>query len=189
MSHSLIGKLLRSCYLISRSYSTTLPTIGGRQGSTFKWQTIKTRWLGIYRQYYRYTNMTITIDFVDVVNDISLVDLIIDSLAKPKILQEIDLMQRDSIYCEALHKWATYEEIDFYQEGLICAGGDPDGGKDGCQGDSGSPLMVKNSAKNQVVQVGLMSGSPIEGCGTPNITSYYTRVSYYLKWIMDNLFE
>ena len=134
--------------------------------------------------------MTITINFVNIVNGISLVDLIIESKAKPKILQEIDLEQRDSIYCEALHKWVVdFDDIDFYQEGLICAGGDPDGGKDGCQGDSGSPLMVKNSAKNQVVQVGLMSGSPVKICGTPNITSYYTRVSYYLKWIMDNIHE
>ena len=57
------------------------------------------------------------------------------------------------------------------------------------QGDSGSPLMVKNSAKNQVLQVGLMSGSPVKECGTANITSYYTRVSYYLKWIMDNIHD
>ena len=133
--------------------------------------------------------MTITINFVDIINDISLADLIIDASAKPKILQEIDLNQRDSTHCEAVHKWVNYEEDDFYQEGLICAGGDPDGGKDGCQGDSGSPLMVKNSAKNQVVQVGLMSGSPTEeDCGAPR-PSYYTRVSYYLKWIMDNIYE
>ena len=133
--------------------------------------------------------MMITINFVHIVNDISLVDLIIDSSAKPKVLQEIDLVQRDSVYCEALHKWVVQLDIDFYQEGLICAGGDPDGGKDGCQGDSGSPLMVKNSAKNQVVQVGLMSGAPVKWCGMANMTSYYTRVSYYLKWIMDNIYE
>ena len=134
--------------------------------------------------------MTITINFVDIVNNITLVDLIVDASAKPKILQEINLVQRDSIYCEALHKWITsYDDFDFYQEGLICAGGDPDGGKDGCQGDSGSPLMVKNSAKNQVVQVGLMSGAPVKWCGMANMTSYYTRVSYYLKWIMDNIYE
>ena len=133
--------------------------------------------------------MTITINFVDIVNDISQLDLIIDESAKPKILQEIDLTQRDSTHCENWHKELGFEDDDFYDEGLICAGGDPDGGKDGCQGDSGSPLMVKNSAKNQVVQVGLMSGSLVKECGTPNVTSYYTRVSYYLKWIMDNIYE
>ena len=133
--------------------------------------------------------MTITINFGDIVKDISQLDVIIDESAKPKILQEIDLTQRDSTHCENWHKELNFEDDDFYDEGLICAGGDPDGGKDGCQGDSGSPLMVKNSAKNQVVQVGLMSGAPVKECGTPNITSYYTRVSYYLKWIMDNIYE
>ena len=114
----------------------------------------------------------------------------VDSSTKPKILQEIDLTQRNDAKCEEIHAAATWDDYDFYQQGLICAGGDSDGGKDGCPGDSGSPLMVKNAAKNHVIQVGLMSGSPGEyECGSPNITSYYTRVSYYLKWILDNIYE
>ena len=102
------------------------------------------------------------------------------------------MTQRDDEKCQQFHSHVNWPDEDFYEQGLICAGGDSDGGKDGCQGDSGSPLMVKNSAKNQVVQVGLMSGSAGDittGCGTPNITSYYTRVSYYLKWMLDNIHE
>ena len=113
-----------------------------------------------------------------------------DASSKPKILQEIDLTQRDSEKCGDIHRYLTYEDTyDFFEDGLICAGGDSDGGKDGCQGDSGSPLMVKNAANGQVVQVGLMSGAPVNSaCGTPNVTSYYTRVSFYLKWILDNIY-
>ena len=110
------------------------------------------------------------------------------SNAKPVTLQEIDLTQRDEKRCEEFHDYLTDESYDFFDEGLICAGGDE--GKDGCRGDSGSALMVKNIAKNHVVQVGLMSGAPVQvPCGTKNLTSYYTRVSYYLKWILDNITE
>ena len=97
------------------------------------------------------------------------------------------MTQIDDERCEEIHDYVWEDEYDFHEEGLICAGGEA--GKDGCQGDSGSAIMVKNRATSRVVQVGVMSGAPISGvdCGTKNMTSYYTRVSYYLKWILDNI--
>ena len=110
---------------------------------------------------------------------------------KPNTLQEIDLIQRNDTWCENFHVNDYLDGMvadpDFYEQGLICAGGEK--GKDGCEGDSGSPLVVKEISKNRVVQVGLMSGSVVSQCGMENVPSYYTRVSYYLKWILDNIKE
>ena len=77
------------------------------------------------------------------------------------------------------------EKEDFYRNGLFCAGGEHE--KDSCRGDSGSAIFTKDA--NKVVQVGLVSGAPGGGgeCGMEGVPSWYTRVSYYLKWILDNI--
>ena len=50
--------------------------------------------------------------------------------------------------------------------------------------------MVTDKMHRRVVQVGLMSGVPYQGdCGSEHVPSYYTRVTYYLKWILDNIYE
>uniref|UniRef100_A0AAG5CWD4 Peptidase S1 domain-containing protein n=1 Tax=Anopheles atroparvus TaxID=41427 RepID=A0AAG5CWD4_ANOAO len=54
----------------------------------------------------------------------------------------------------------------------LCAG-DPLGGKDTCEGDSGGPL--------QLMLVGVTSNGGI--CGTVNRPGIYTRVSSYVDWI------
>ena len=71
-------------------------------------------------------------------------------------------------------------------EDMICAGY-ANGGKDACSGDSGSAIFTKE--KNKVIQIGLVSGSLDVPCGTPGYPTFYTRVQYYLKWILDNLEE
>ena len=49
--------------------------------------------------------------------------------------------------------------------------------------------MVKDMVHRRVVQVGLMSGGIPDYCGEEGAPSYYTRVTYYLKWILDNIYE
>lgn len=92
--------------------------------------------------------------------------------------------------CEKFHAdylLDFYDNPDFFDEGIFCAGGEQ--GKDACQGDSGSAVFVKDLLKNKVIQIGLVSGSVVPICGEEGAPSYYTRVSYYLKWILDNLSE
>uniref|UniRef100_A0A182VYS8 Peptidase S1 domain-containing protein n=1 Tax=Anopheles minimus TaxID=112268 RepID=A0A182VYS8_9DIPT len=68
----------------------------------------------------------------------------------------------------------------------LCAG-DPHGGKDTCEGDSGGPLQMKRSftelkgTADRYYIVGITSNGGI--CGTVNRPGLYTRVSSYIDWI------
>ncbi|XP_022116243.2 CLIP domain-containing serine protease 2 isoform X1 [Pieris rapae] len=70
----------------------------------------------------------------------------------------------------------------------ICAGGVQD--KDSCGGDSGGPLMYPGrtdlTGGVRYVQHGIVSyGS--KRCGIGGYPGVYTRISYYMEWILDNL--
>ncbi|CAO1432212.1 unnamed protein product [Diamesa tonsa] len=68
----------------------------------------------------------------------------------------------------------------------ICAGV-LEGGKDTCQGDSGGPIQLR-SKTNQCLYyvVGLTSRGSFCGTRTPSV---YTRVSYYLDWIEQKVWN
>ncbi|RWS29112.1 hypothetical protein B4U80_09967 [Leptotrombidium deliense] len=65
----------------------------------------------------------------------------------------------------------------------VCAGFE-NGEHDTCNADSGGPLMWFNRETKTWVLIGITSfGPPI--CGTPNKPGVYTRVSFYLPWILN----
>uniref|UniRef100_A0A8D8QL40 Serine protease easter n=1 Tax=Cacopsylla melanoneura TaxID=428564 RepID=A0A8D8QL40_9HEMI len=72
-------------------------------------------------------------------------------------------------------------------QGQLCVGGKK--GRDSCNGDSGGPLMwtgsFDRSISARVYLLGLVSLGPAD-CGV-DIPGIYTRVSYYLNWILDNI--
>ncbi|XP_059470181.1 melanization protease 1-like [Neocloeon triangulifer] len=72
-------------------------------------------------------------------------------------------------------------------ESQICAGGS---NQDSCDGDSGGPLMVDDvvhgDSSPRSVLVGVVSFGPVR-CGTKDQPGVYTRVGYYVAWILENM--
>lgn len=73
-------------------------------------------------------------------------------------------------------------------EHFLCAS-DPLGKKDACQGDSGGPLMWNNQqgllehiTSEKWYQLGLVSFG--HGCANSQYPGVYTRISYYMPWIL-----
>ncbi|MFC1759043.1 trypsin-like serine protease [Planctomycetota bacterium] len=62
----------------------------------------------------------------------------------------------------------------------MLAAGSP--GKDTCGGDSGGPLLVKDTG-GEFYLAGITSFGSEEGCGQANLPGIYTRVSSYDRWL------
>ncbi|CAI5721411.1 unnamed protein product [Peronospora effusa] len=66
----------------------------------------------------------------------------------------------------------------------VCAGGKAR--MSPCQGDTGGPLIYKNSNGDDVL-IGLISGGTVIGCGTNGYPAIYSRVSSVLDWITTTM--
>ncbi|XP_052128845.1 phenoloxidase-activating enzyme 1-like isoform X2 [Frankliniella occidentalis] len=70
----------------------------------------------------------------------------------------------------------------------LCAGGTREG--DSCQGDSGGPLKYAGIGHQtgdlRTVQFGIVSFGP-KRCGSEGMPGVYTRVGYYMQWILRNM--
>lgn len=64
----------------------------------------------------------------------------------------------------------------------MCAGLEK-GGKDACQGDSGSPMMIVDDRTKRWTEIGIVSAGI--GCALPKLPGIYTRTSWYLNWIQE----
>ncbi|KAK2721786.1 hypothetical protein QYM36_003932, partial [Artemia franciscana] len=100
-----------------------------------------------------------------------------NTLLTSNILQEINVQVVEEILCRNIYSIIPTAIISKH---VICAG-DPGGKKDACQGDSGSPLILKEGLGKRSVQVGIVSSGV--GCGSPLFPGIYTRVSEYVDWI------
>lgn len=72
--------------------------------------------------------------------------------------------------------------FDVFPDSQLCAGGEE--GKDSCNGDSGSGLVLSMMTDSRLMYkvVGLVSNGPLI-CGTLGVPGLYTKVSKFLPWI------
>ena len=66
---------------------------------------------------------------------------------------------------------------------MVCAGYN-DGDYDSCQGDSGGPVVVRNVDNTEWLLIGITSWG--NGCANAGYPGVYTKLSYYVNWIVTN---
>lgn len=68
----------------------------------------------------------------------------------------------------------------------ICAGGQ--NGMDSCGGDSGGPLQhfIVHNGDLRGVQFGVVSFGP-KFCGQEGFPGVYTKIDYYMDWILNTM--
>lgn len=91
-------------------------------------------------------------------------------------LQEIQLPLQTRAVCE---RSTTYR----VEPGMLCAGYSQEVEGDACKGDSGGPYIMKHQERWYLV--GLVSWG--EGCAQEGKYGFYTRISRYYRWIMNQL--
>ncbi|XP_077300204.1 CLIP domain-containing serine protease HP8-like isoform X2 [Arctopsyche grandis] len=102
--------------------------------------------------------------------------------SSPELLR-VNLPVLTNTRCGEIHNRSVAAGIGFKQ---VCAGGIQ--GVDSCGGDSGGPLMSPGEVGGvqRFVQHGIVSFGP-KRCGTANLPGVYTRVAYYMDWLLDQL--
>jgi len=103
-----------------------------------------------------------------------------ENVSGPDLLHSVTLPILNPEKCVAEYKSKDYP-LAIQPQIHLCAGGQ--GGKDTCQGDSGGPLVIKGP--NGYVLQGVVSFG--KGCARAGWPGVYTRVSFFVDWIQEQI--
>ncbi|MCU7862607.1 MAG: serine protease [Candidatus Thiodiazotropha sp. (ex Lucinoma borealis)] len=93
-------------------------------------------------------------------------------------LLHVEVPLRNHAQCVTAYQQSDETPIT---DNMVCAGSS-DGTRDSCNGDSGGPLMVRDS-NNNLKLLGVVSFGSSNGCASATHPGVYTRVSRYQEWI------
>ncbi|NWU16549.1 ACRO protein, partial [Cephalopterus ornatus] len=95
------------------------------------------------------------------------------------ILKQTEVLPIDTQLCNS-SDW----NAGIVYEYNLCAGY-PEGGKSTCHGDSGGPLICKDTKADVFWEVGLTSGAI--GCARPKKPSIFISTQYFYNWITEQI--
>uniref|UniRef100_A0A182J2J5 Uncharacterized protein n=1 Tax=Anopheles atroparvus TaxID=41427 RepID=A0A182J2J5_ANOAO len=101
------------------------------------------------------------------------------------IMRKVQLEEFPEEECAKAFKYST-EFCEGIQPGQLCAGSDV-GDRDTCVGDSGGPLQTVTNTQTCMYHVVGITSWGNAACGVGKVRAVYTKVSYYLNWIEDNV--
>lgn len=94
-------------------------------------------------------------------------------------LMDVEVTVQDRALCES--NYQAVLPASRITENMFCAG-EPAGGKDSCQGDSGG-FIGAPLGDGKFAQLGIVSWGI--GCARPSLFGVYTRVSRYQAWVNE----
>jgi secreted trypsin-like serine protease len=104
------------------------------------------------------------------------------------VLLEVEVPVMPQEQCASVYSRssASYRRPIRIASSQICAGGV--NAQDSCGGDSGGPLIFKGEVnlRPRFVQYGIVSFGP-RSCGIKGIPGVYTKVAFYVDWILSNM--
>jgi len=103
----------------------------------------------------------------------------------PLLLQvELPVMRQDQCAEVYSRSSASYRNPIRITSSQMCAGGI--NAQDSCDGDSGGPLIYKGEVnlRPRFVQYGIVSFGP-RSCGVKGFPGVYTKVAFYVDWILS----